>query len=146
MKAVVDPLLHNSDPLKGPAVNTEFSQLLTTVIVGVTGIKLTVKVAGSELTEAPLFVHTARYCLLLSAGVVDNDKEPLVAPLISFQIVPFVLSCHCTVGAGVPLAAEVKLTLAPAHRVWEVGWVVTVGGILAGAAVLLISNSAVLAC
>ena len=117
MNAVVAPLLHNSDPLKDPAVNTEFSQLLATVIVGVTGIELTVKVAGSELTDLTLFVHTARYCLLLSAAFAVNVKEPFVAPLISFQVVPFVLSCHCTVGAGVPSAADVKLTLAPAHSV-----------------------------
>ena len=84
--------------------------------------------AGSELTGPALFVHTARYCLLLSAMVVVNDKVLLTAPGILIQFVPFVLSCHCTVGTGVPLAAEVKETVVPAHFIWEAGCVVTVGG------------------
>jgi hypothetical protein len=38
----------------------------------------------------------------------------LVAPEMSLkEPPPFVLSCHCTVGAGLPLAAAVKLALVP---------------------------------
>ena len=40
-------------------------------------------------------------------------KVVLVAPPISLKVAPpFVLTCHCRVGAGVPLAAAVKLALA----------------------------------
>jgi hypothetical protein len=45
---------------------------------------------------------------------------------------PSVLTCHCTVGAGVPLAAAVKLTLFPAATAWFVGFVVTVGAEFTG--------------
>ena len=38
------------------------------------------------------------------------------------------LTCHCTVGAGVPEAAAVKLTDVPALTVWLLGLVVTTGG------------------
>jgi hypothetical protein len=51
---------------------------------------------------------------LLSPIAVANDKVLFVAPEI-FVHVPLVFSCHCTVGAGLPVAAEVKLTLVPAH-------------------------------
>jgi len=34
---VVAPLLHNKDPVKEPAVNTELPQLFTTVTVGADG-------------------------------------------------------------------------------------------------------------
>lgn len=38
-----------------------------------------------------------------------------VAPLTLLNVVPpSVLTCHCTVGVGVPLAAAAKLTLVPA--------------------------------
>src|SRR5438034_17779 len=40
---------------------------------------------------------------------------------------PSVESCHCTVGAGEPLAAAVKVTGVPAHTFWSVGFVVTSG-------------------
>src|SRR5678815_1879577 len=124
---VVAPLLHNNDPVNEPAVNTVLPQLLTTVTEGAAGIELTVSVHGLEFTDPAEFVHTARYCLLLSAIVVENARVLLVAPLISLHVVPFVLCCQCTVGVGLPFAAEVKLTLAPAHFVCEVGSVLTIG-------------------
>ena len=87
-----------------------------------TGVGLTVNVAALEFTVAPVFVHTARYCLLLSAVVVANDKVLAVAPVMLLQAdPPFVLTCHCTVGTGVPLAAELKLAFTPAQRVCEAG-------------------------
>ena len=110
------PLLHNKVPEIDSTVNTELPQLFTTITKGA-DIELTVNVAGFELTGPALFVHTARYCLLLSAIVVVNDSVALTAPAILFQVVPFILSCHCTVGTGAPLAAEIKDTLAPAHFV-----------------------------
>jgi hypothetical protein len=65
--------------------------------------------------------------LLLSAVVVVNDKVLAVAPGMLFQVVPLVLSCHCTEGAGPPLAPELKITFSPAHFVCDNGWVVTSG-------------------
>ena len=44
------------------------------------------------------------------------------------QVPPeLVLSCHCTVGVGDPLAAAVNVTVWPAATNWFVGLVVTIG-------------------
>ena len=128
MVLVVAPVLHKNVAAGVPvAVNTELPQLSTTETEGAEGMELTVNVAALEFTVPPLFVHTARYWLLLSAVAVVKVKVPVVAPAMLCQLVPFVLSCHCTVGAGLPLAAELKLAVKPAHLVCEAGWVVTVG-------------------
>ena len=89
----------------------------------------TVNVAEPEFTGPLLLVHTARYCLLFNAVVALIVNVPLVAPLIFVQLVPLVLSCHCTVGVGLPLPAEVKLTLLPAQTVCEEGWSVIPGNV-----------------
>jgi hypothetical protein len=137
MDVVVALLLHNNDPVKLPAVNTELPQLLTTDTVGAAGIAFTVNIAALEFTEPALFVHTARYLLVLSAIVVLNVKVLLTEPLIFVHTVPpFVLTCHCTIGAGAPLAAEVNVTLLPAQIACVAGCVVTAGA-LTGAAQLI---------
>ena len=52
----------------------------------------------------------------------------LVAPAMSLKVVPpSVLTCHCTVGVGLPLAAAVKVAVCPAVTVWFVGFVVIAG-------------------
>jgi|SRR6186997_1599949 len=116
MEVVVAPVFHNNEPVNVAAVNVELPQLFTTDIVGAEGTAFTVSVALFEFTEPILFVHTALYCLLLSAVAVVNVSVALVAPVILVQV-PEVFCCHCTVGVGVPLAAEVKVTLLPAHFV-----------------------------
>jgi hypothetical protein len=127
MELVVAPVFHNNEPVP-VAVNTELPQLLVTETVGAEGMEVTVNVAALEFTVPPMFVHTARYSLLLSAVVVVNDSGLAVAPVMLFQLVPLlVLTCHCTVGAGLPLAAELKLAFKPAHLVCVNGWVVTTG-------------------
>jgi hypothetical protein len=127
MDVVVAPVLHNNDPVKPVAVNTELPQLFTTDTAGAAGTAFTVSVAGFELTDPALLVHTARYCLPLRTVVAATVNVRLVAPLIFVHVVPLVLSCHCTVGAGLPVAAELKFTFAPAQVVCEVGCVVTDG-------------------
>ena len=65
------------------------------------------------------------------------SNVPLVAPemlppLLRFEKEPppLVLTCHCTVGAGVPLAAAVNVTLAsPYVLVTLLGLVVTEGAV-----------------
>ena len=52
----------------------------------------------------------------------------LVAPAMSDQLVPpLVLTCHLTVGVGVPAAAAVKVAVEPGVTVALVGSVVTNG-------------------
>ena len=117
----------NVAPAVPVAVNAELPQLLTTDTEGATGVALTVNTAALEITLPAMFVHTARYCLLSSAVVVVNDNVPEVALVMLFQLVPLVLSCHCTVGIGLPLAAELKLAVKPEHLVCDTGCVVTAG-------------------
>ncbi len=52
-----------------------------------------------------------------------------VAPLTLEKVLPpSGLTCHCTVGVGVPLAMAVKVKLLPALIVWLDGGVLIVGG------------------
>ena len=95
MALPVPPLLHeNIAPGAPVAVNNELPQLLVADTEGIEGIALTVNTAALEVAVPAMLVHTARYCLLLSAVVVVNDKVLLVAPVMLFQDVPFVFSCH----------------------------------------------------
>ena len=76
----------------------------------------TVSVAALEVAVAELheLVNTARYWLPLIATVgLLIVKVVLVAPPMSLKLPPpFVFTCHCTVGAGEPLAVALKETLA----------------------------------
>jgi hypothetical protein len=61
---------------------------------------------------------------------------------MSDQVLPlFVVTCHCKVGRGDPLAAAVKLALLPAVIDWLDGWAVNDG---AEVAVLTVSVAALL--
>ena len=56
-----------------------------------------------------------------------------VADTTSFHVLPLsVLTCHCTVGKGLPLAAETNVAGLPAQTACEAGWVVTTGISAAG--------------
>lgn len=133
MVTVIDvelaPVLQSNEPVNELAVRVELPQLLITDTVGAAGMACTVSVAVPELTELVVLVHTALYCLLLSAAVDVKVKVALVAPVIFVHVVPVVLCCHCTVGAGVPPAAEVNVTLLPAQTVCDDGCVVTLGAV-----------------
>src|SRR5258707_13462476 len=50
------------------------------------------------------------------------EMLPNVAP-------PSVLTCHCTVGVGEPVAAVVKVAVWPTFTVWFAGCVVMTGGV-----------------
>ena len=91
------------------------------------GAEFTVSVAAVVVPEPTEFVNTARYCLALSPATVVKLYVVLVAPLISVQVVPLMLLCHCTVGVGVPLAAAVNVAVSPAFTVVPTGWVVMLG-------------------
>jgi len=137
---VVAPLLHSSVPVKLLAVKSELPQLLVTVTVGAVGVGLTVNVAAFEFAEPALFVHTARYCFPLSPVAVANVSVALIAPMMFDQLIPlFVLTCHCTIGAGAPLAADIKVTLFPEQIVCVVGCVVTEGAVTGAAQLIAIS-------
>ena len=51
-----------------------------------------------------------------------------MAPAISVQVWPLsVLTCHCTVGAGLAAAVAVKLAVPPTPTVVSAGWAVMLG-------------------
>jgi hypothetical protein len=81
----------------------------------------TVSVAVFVVASLPIpFVKTARYCTPLSPAAAVKEYVTLVAPAISDQPLPL-FDCHLTVGVGLPLAAAVKVTVAPDRTVWLVG-------------------------
>ena len=79
---------------------------------------LTVNVAAvlvAVCVPLQVLVNAARYWFPLSAtdGFV-TVRVVLVPPgETSVQLTPLVLTCHCTVGAGLPLAVAVKVALFP---------------------------------
>ena len=51
-----------------------------------------------------------------------------VAPDTLLHVLPLlVLTCHCTVGVGFPLAVALKEAVCPAFTAWLAGWLVTDG-------------------
>ena len=81
IELVVAPVLHKYVPVP-VAVNTELPQLLVTDPPGAEGTDVTVNRAELELTAPELFVHLARYRLLLSDVVVIKVNVGEVAPLM----------------------------------------------------------------
>src|SRR5204863_1517113 len=74
------------------------------------GAVFTVSVATLLVALPHVLVKTARYFLVLSAAVAVKLRVVEVALGIGFQMVPpSVETSHCTVGAGLPLAAAVKV-------------------------------------
>jgi 2-keto-4-pentenoate hydratase len=67
--------------------------------------------------------------LPVSADVVVKEYVAEVAPEMSAHVVPLVLTCHCTDGVGEPLAAALKLAVAPDVTVLLAGCVVTAGSV-----------------
>src|SRR5262249_15952211 len=80
------------------------------------GAAVTVRVATLVVALPALLVKMASYSSpFMSAVTLDSVSVALVAPPMAFQVVPpSVLTSHCTVGVGLPLAAAVNGTLGPA--------------------------------
>src|SRR5262245_31928745 len=94
-----------------------------------TGGLQVVSVAAVVVAVPQLFVKTARYLLPLTAGVTVTVNEVLVSPGMLLKMEPpSVLTCHCTVGAGLPFAAAVNVTV-PLFADCETGFSVTTGAV-----------------
>ena len=84
----------------------------------IAGAKFTVNVAAVVVAVPVESVNTAWYLLPFCAAVTAVSVSVVeVAPLIFVNAPPLTLTCHCTVGAGVPLAAAVNVVLLPAVTV-----------------------------
>jgi hypothetical protein len=77
IEEVVAPLLHNNEPEKSEAVNTEFSQLLTTETVGDAGICF-----GAATALAAILVQLFIVCVTVYAPAVDTVMEDEAEPLL----------------------------------------------------------------
>jgi len=74
-------------------------------------------------------INTARYWYPFCDEAVVKLNVVEVAPETLLNAPPLVLTCHCTVGVGEPVAAAVKVAVWPAFTVWFVGCAVIVGGV-----------------
>jgi hypothetical protein len=120
-----------------PLLNTAVSVVeFPAVIVVTPAVKLVIAGGGTTPNAAAVvvalptvFVKTARYLFPLCAAVTAVEVNVAdVAPPTLLNVTPLsVLTCHCTVGAGLPLAAAVKLALLPAVTVWFAGFIVIAG-------------------
>jgi hypothetical protein len=83
------------------------------VIVGGVG-EFTVKVAAAVVAGPTEFVNTARYSFPFCDEALVKLKVVEVAPETLPNVTPLsVLTCHCTVGVGEPVAAAVKVAVWP---------------------------------
>ena len=94
------------------------------------GPVFTVNVAAVVVAAPHVSVNTARYwfpfwpALVVKLNVVD------VAPVMLLNVVPpLVLTCHCTVGVGCPLAPAVNVAVCPLVTGWLNGFNVIVGAV-----------------
>src|SRR5437016_1927393 len=83
----------------------------------------TVSVAAFEFVVPHELLNAARYLFPFCANVVVKQSGLDVSPGISANVVPpSVLTCHCNVGVGFPVAVEVKHARVPAQLVELAGW------------------------
>jgi len=79
---------------------------------------LTVKVAALLFTLPAVLVNAARYLFPFCESAVVKLSVVEVPPLRLVNVTPpSVLACHCTVGAGEPVAPAVKVAVCPATAV-----------------------------
>ncbi len=92
-------------------LSVEFAQTIAGVVMVAMGKGFTVKVAAVDVTVPHGFVKVARNRFPLSVEVGENVYVLLVAPATLANVAPpSLLTCHCTEGAGVPLAEAVNET------------------------------------
>ena len=92
--------------------------------------------SGCTTSEAGLLsawpdplVNTARNHLPSSTCAAAKAYVVVVAPATSSQVLPLlVLTCHCTVGFGDPVAVAENVAVLPTFTVWFDGWVAMEGG------------------
>jgi len=83
------------------------------------GPAFTVSVATVVVADPAEFVNTARYRLLFCDKAVVKLRVAEVTPETGLNVTPpSVLTCHCTVGVGEPVAAAVKAAMRDAG-IWD---------------------------
>src|SRR5579871_4039614 len=113
------------------AVSETLLPALTTWLAGLTvtmGEVATVNVAGVVVAVPAEFMKTAWYSLPFWPAFAVRVRVVEIAFVMLLKVFPpSVLTCHCTLGAGMPMAAATRETLLPAPTTWFVGLLVTAG-------------------
>src|SRR5437870_5759821 len=110
---------------------TVFAHGVLSVVIVASGLAITVRLATVLVTVAQTLLNTARYCFALSLRAVLNVYVALVAPVMLLNDPPpLTLTCHCTVGVGLPEADAANEAELPAHAIRLVGLPVTTAGVL----------------
>src|SRR5206468_806672 len=99
------------------------------------GAALTVNVPTAEAMLPQILENMARNWLLFCDALAVKLSGLLVAPGMFVNPLPL-LACHCNVGAGVPLAADVNDTTVPAQTFVLSGSVVILGSLIDSVATL----------
>src|SRR5258708_22903532 len=125
---VAPPLVENCHCTVGvgaplaAAVNTAVPPAFTVTSAGfcvITGPAVTVSVAAVVVPLPTVLVNTARYWLPFCDAEAVKLSVVDVAPAMLVNVAPpFVLTCHCTVGVGFPLAAAVNVAVCSAFTDW----------------------------
>jgi len=92
---------------------------------------LMVSVAGLVVALPAAFVKNARYLFPFSRVLAVKVRVVELASGILANGRLLMLTYHCTLGAGTPLAAAVKVAFCPAHTACACGCMVTIGGVVA---------------
>ena len=118
------------------ALNDTSAPAQTFVLTGfvVTAVESpSVRVATAEVTLPQLLENKARNWLLLCDPLAVKLSGLDVAPGTFVNPLPL-LACHCSVGAGVPLAADENDTTVPVQALVLTGLVMTIGLLIASVA------------
>ena len=117
IELAVEPLLHNNEPVKLPAVKTELPQLFCTVTVGADGIIL-----GADVPLPAGLIHAFTVCVTVYVAefvtVIELAVEPLLhnnepVKLVAVNTELPQLFVTVTVGAGgITFGADVPLPVA----------------------------------
>ena len=114
MEFVDCPVLHNKDPVKPVAVNSELPQLLLTDTPGATGIVLGAAVALANELVQPFNVCDSSYIVDVNTVIefvvspVLHDNDPVTPVAVKTEL-PQLLLTDIPGAAGVGLGADVAL-------------------------------------
>jgi len=96
----------------------------------IVGALFTVSEAAVVVAEPVAFVNTARNWFPFCEASAVKASVVEVAPAMFVKVAPpSMLCCHCTVRAGDPVAAAVKVAVCPAFTVTFTGFSVIVGAL-----------------
>ena len=120
-----DPIAAATNVTVAPSVTVSFAGFRVTI-----GGVITVKIAAVVVAVPDPFVNTARYLFPFCVLLTTKIRVGAIAPGMLANVTPLsVLTCHCTVGLGAPLAAAVNVALVPVFTAWLAGCSVTTGAL-----------------